>query len=188
MSRRTDRASLGSALLWLGPALVLIGGVVVLPAVELVRASLSRFSITGLRLGDAGTRNYTAVLQHPMLGTVVLNTVIWVVAVVSLTVVTSLALAQFLTKDFWGRTVVRWAVIVPWAASLVITAKTFVMIYDYYYGTLNLLLGTIGLGPVDFLGNDAWIMTSMVLVGVFVSIPFTSYVFVAGLNATPTEV
>ncbi|MGZ4750341.1 MAG: carbohydrate ABC transporter permease [Oryzihumus sp.] len=186
--RRTDRASPGSALLWLGPALLLIGGVVVLPAVELVRASLSRFSITGLRLGDAGTRNYTAVLQHPMLGTVVLNTVIWVVAVVALTVVISLAVAQFLTKDFWGRTVVRWAVIVPWAASLVITAKTFVMIYDFYYGTLNLLLGTVGLGPVDFLGSDAWIMASMVLVGVFVSIPFTSYVFVAGLNATPTEV
>ncbi|GAA1230794.1 carbohydrate ABC transporter permease [Oryzihumus leptocrescens] len=186
--RRADRASLGSALLWLGPALLLIGGVVVLPAVELVRASLSRFSITGLRLGDAGTRNYTAVLQHPMLGTVVLNTVIWVVAVVALTVVISLGVAQFLTKDFWGRTVVRWAVIVPWAASLVITAKTFVMIYDYYYGTLNLLLGAVGLGPVDFLGSDAWIMASMVLVGVFVSIPFTSYVFVAGLNATPVEV
>jgi len=188
MPRRTDRASLRSALLWLGPALLLIGGVFVLPAVELVRASLSRFSITGLRLGDAGTRNYTAVLHHPMLGTVVLNTVIWVVAVVALTVVISLGVAQFLTKDFRGRTVVRWAVIVPWAASLVITAKTFVMIYDFYYGTLNLLLGTVGLGPVDFLGNDAWIMTSMVLVGVFVSIPFTSYVFVAGLNATPTEV
>ena len=44
------------------------------------------------------------------------------------------------------------------------------------------------LGPVDFLGSDSWIMASMVVVGVFVSIPFTAYVFVAGLNAIPTEV
>ena len=28
----------------------------------------------------------------------------------------------------------------PWAASLVITARLFVLIYDYYYGTLNLVL------------------------------------------------
>jgi ABC-type sugar transport system permease subunit len=110
------------------------------------------------------------------------------VAVVALTIVISLGVAQFLTKDFWGRKVVRWAIIVPWAASLVITAKTFVMIYDYYYGTLNLVLSKVGLGPVDFLGSDSWIMASMVLVGVFVSIPFTAYVFVAGLNAIPTEV
>ena len=144
--RRTDRASLGSALLWLGPALLLIGGVVIFPAIELVRASLSKFSITGLRLGDAGRSNYSAVLAHPMLGTVLVNTIVWVVAVVALTIVISLGVAQFLTKDFWGRKVVRWAIIVPWAASLVITAKTFVMIYDYYYGTLNLVLSTVGLG------------------------------------------
>jgi multiple sugar transport system permease protein len=185
---RGDRASVGSALLWLGPALLLIGGVVIYPAIELVRASMSEFSITGLRLGDAGMDNYRAVLDHPLLGTVLTNTIVWVVAVVALTIVISLGVAQFLTKDFWGRKFVRWAIIVPWAASLVITAKTFVMIYDYYYGTLNLVLSKVGLGPVDFLGSDAWIMPSMVLVGIFVSIPFTAYVFVAGLNAIPTDV
>ena len=185
---RGDRASLGSALLWLGPALLLIAGVVVYPAIELVRASMSKFSITGLRLGDAGWTNYTNVLDHPLLPTVLVNTIVWVVAVVALTIVISLGVAQFLTKDFRGRKLVRWAIIVPWAASLVITAKTFVMIYDFYYGTANLLLSKFGLGPVDFLGSDTWIMPSMILVGVFVSIPFTAYVFVAGLGAIPSEV
>jgi len=55
MPRRTDRASLGSALLWLGPALLLIGGVVVLPAVELVRASPGRLGWT-LRSQTASRR------------------------------------------------------------------------------------------------------------------------------------
>ena len=45
----SDRASVGSALLWLAPALLLIVGVVIYPAIELVRASLSEYSITGLR-------------------------------------------------------------------------------------------------------------------------------------------
>ena len=178
------------ALLWLGPALLLIFGVVVFPAVELVRAAFSKYSITGLRLGDAGTSNFKNVLNHPSLITVLTNTVIWVVVVVAVTVLVSLCLAQFLSKDFFGRKVVRWAIIVPWAASLVITAKLFTMIYDYYYGTLNLILTTLHItgGPIDFLGDDRWTMASMILVGIFVSVPFTAYVFVAGLNAIPTDV
>lgn len=188
--RGRGTASVGAALIWLGPALLLIAGVVVYPAVELVRASLSRYSITGLRLGDAGLGNFTRVLTHPSLGTVLLNTLAWVAVVVALTVLVSLAVAQFLTKDFLGRKLVRWALIVPWAASLVITAKTFTLIYDYYYGTLNLVLTTLHLtsGPIDFLGNDSWTMPAMIIVGVFVSVPFTAYVFVAGLGAIPTDV
>jgi multiple sugar transport system permease protein len=179
-----------TALLWLAPALLLIAGVVFWPAVELVRASLSRYSITGLRLGNAGLSNFRHVLANESLGTVLLNTLVWVVAVVALTILISLGVAQFLTKEFWGRRVVRWAVIVPWAASLVITSRLFTLIYSYYYGTLNALL--LGLHvihqPIDFLGSDRWIMPSMVAVGVFVSIPFTAYVFVAGLNAIPGDV
>lgn len=188
--RRRRDGSPGAALLWLGPALLLILGVVIYPAIELVKAAFSSYSITGLRLGGAGTLNFTHVLHHPDLGTVLMNTVVWVAAVVVLTLLLSLGVAQFLAKDFFGRRFVRYAIIVPWAASLVITAKTFSMIYDYYYGTLNLALTRLHLitTPIDFLGNDAWTMPSMVLVGVFVSIPFTAYVFVAGLNAIPEDV
>jgi ABC-type sugar transport system permease subunit len=42
--------------------------------------------------------------------------------------------------------------------------------------------------PIDFLRDDHWVMPSMILVGVFVSIPFTAYVFIAGLNAIPHDV
>jgi len=191
--RRRSRGgdtSVWVALLWLGPALLLIFGVVVFPAYELVKAAFSKYSITGLRLGDAGTTNFKNVLNHPSLITVLTNTVVWVVVVVALTVLVSLALAQFLAKDFFGRKVVRWAIIVPWAASLVITAKLFTLIYDYYYGTLNMILQGLHItsGPIDFLGDDRWTMPSMILVGIFVSVPFTAYVFVAGLNAIPGDV
>jgi multiple sugar transport system permease protein len=177
-------------LLWLGPAVLLILGVVIYPAVALVRAALSRYSITGLRRGSAGTDNFSNVLAHPALGTVLANTAIWVVAVVAVTIVISLALAQFLSKDFFGRTLVRWAVIVPWAASLVITSRLFTLIYDYYHGILNSALLRLHLvdRPIDFLGDDRWTMPSMIAVGVFVSLPFTAYVFLAGLNAIPQDV
>src|SRR3954454_4491175 len=170
------------ALLWLAPALALILGVVLYPAIKLFDASRGEYSITGLRKGDAGWDNYAKVLQHPDLGTVLRNTVVWVVAVVAITIVISLALAQFLVKSFPGRRFVRWAVIIPWAASLIITSKLFVIRYDYNYGIVNhvrLRLQFFG-PPIDFLGDDSWTMFSMVVVGIFVSLPFTIFVFIAG--------
>jgi multiple sugar transport system permease protein len=187
---RPGRVTARATLLWLGPALVLIAGVVLFPAYELVRASLSDYSITGLRLGSAGAANYAAVLGHPSLGVVLKNTFVWVVATVALTMLISLALAQFMAKDFAGRRLVRWAIIVPWAASLVITARLFTLILDYNHGILNRLLVDLHVAgaPIDFLGDDRFTMASMVGVGVFVSIPFTAYVLLAGLNGIPTDV
>jgi len=162
----------------------------VYPAVELLRASVSRYSITGLYQGAVGAVNYRRLFEQDALATVVANTLVWVIAVVGLTVVISLVLAQLLDASFPGRRVVRWAVIVPWAASLIVTAKLFVWVYDYYFGALNHVVTSLGLAtaPVDWLGNDATVMGAMIAVGVFVSLPFTTYVLLAGLATIPGEV
>jgi multiple sugar transport system permease protein len=162
----------------------------VYPAAALVSASLSRYSITGLYQGSVGTRNYARLLEQEALLTVLANTALWVTIVVAVTLVISLGLAQLLNAPFPGRRLVRWALIVPWAASLIVTAKLFVWVYDYYFGILNHLLTTLGViaGPVDWLGDDATVMGAMIAVGIFVSLPFTTYVVMAGLQAIPGEV
>ena len=178
------------ALVWLGPSLALIAAVVLYPAVALVRASLSRYSITGVRQGSVGAANYARLLEQEALPTVVANTILWVAAIVLVTVILSLGFAQLLNEDFPGRRLVRWALIVPWAASLIMTAKLFAWIYDYYFGILNHVLRSLRLvaAPVDWLGNDATVMAAMIAVGIFVSLPFTTYVVLAGLSAIPGEV
>lgn len=191
--RRTSgvgQVSAPVALLWLAPAILLIIGVVLFPAIMLFQASRSEYSITGLYRGSAGWDNYAKVLSYPDLPVVLKNTVVWVVAVVAITIVLSLALAQLLVKDFPGRRYVRWAVIVPWAASLVITSQLFVLLYDYNYGLVNHVLTSLNLidTPISFLGDDRFTMASMVVVGVFVSLPFTIFVFIAGLSAIPDDV
>ncbi len=177
------------ALLWLSPALALIFGVVVYPAIKLIEASRGDYSITGLRIGDAGWSNYADVLDHRAFLTVLGNTGIWVVTVVAFTIVISLALAQLLVQEFPGRRFVRWSIIVPWAASLIITSQLFVLLYDYNYGMINHVLTSVGLleTPIDFLGDDAWTMPAMIAVGILVSVPFTVFVFIAGLNSIPGE-
>jgi ABC-type sugar transport system permease subunit len=151
---------------------------------------MSRYSITGLYQGAVGTLNYRRLFEQEALVIVVLNTLAWVTVVVAVTLVISLGIAQLLNESFPGRRIVRWAVIVPWAASLIVTSKLFVWIYDYYFGALNHLLTSLRIGarPVDWLGDDATIMGAMIAVGVFVSLPFTTYVFLAGLATIPDDV
>jgi len=178
------------ALPWLAPSLLLIGLVVLYPAAELVRASLGRYSITGLYQQFVGLGNYVRLLEQDALPGVVANTVVWVVAVVGPTLLISLGLAQLVNARFPGRRLVRLALIVPWAASLIMTSKLFAWIYDYYFGILNRVLVATGIlrAPVDWLGDDATVMPSMVAVGIFVSLPFTTYTLLAGLQAIPDNV
>jgi ABC-type sugar transport system permease subunit len=177
-------------MLWLGPSLAVIAAVVLYPIVALVRASFGRYSVTGLYQGDAGARNYARLVEQEALPTVLGNTIVWVVLVVGVTTIVSLGLAQLLDERFPGRRLVRWALIVPWAASLIMTAKLFVWIYDYYFGLLNHVLVSTGLvrQPVDWLGDDRTVMGAMIAVGIFVSLPFTTYVLLAGLASIAPEV
>ncbi|HSB41046.1 MAG TPA: sugar ABC transporter permease [Methylomirabilota bacterium] len=158
------------------------------PAIELVRASFGRYSVTGLHQGTVGLRNYARLLGLEALPAVVGNTAVWVALVVAITLVLSLGLAQLLNESFPGRRLVRWALIVPWAASLIMTSKLFVWIYDYYFGLLNHLLAAAGRAPIDWLGDDRTVMGAMIAVGVFVSLPFTTYVLLAGLQTIAGEV
>lgn len=189
---RRRRARLRRALAplpWLAPSLVLIAGVVVYPVVEMVRTSLSDINISGLSTGGVGLRNFGWVLDEEGFGQVLRNTGVWVVLVVSFTVLVSLALAQLLNERFPGRRVVRWALIVPWAASLVMTAAVWKWMLNYYYGIINGALDWVGLidKPRDWLGDSSTSFYAMVLVGVIVSVPFTTYVILAGLQGIPRE-
>ncbi|WP_371673034.1 sugar ABC transporter permease [Streptomyces sp. NBC_00289] len=177
-------------LLWLGPALVLILAVVVWPVVEMIRTSLTDVSSTGLSLGFAGGRNYTDLFAEADLPGVLLRTLVWVVGVVAVTVVVSLGLAQLLNSRFPGRRLVRWALIVPWAASVLMTALIWRWMLNNFYGVVNRVLMDVGLldAPVNWLAHPAQAFAAMMAVAVFVSVPFTTFVVLAGLQTIPTEV
>ncbi|WP_433328445.1 carbohydrate ABC transporter permease [Spirillospora sp. CA-294931] len=177
-------------LLWLGPAIVLIAVVVLWPVVEMVRTSLLKISSSGVTLGSAGTDNYSDLFAEEDLVPTVVRTLIWVVAVVIVTQVLSLALGQLLNARFPGQRVVRWAVIVPWAASVLMTALIWKWMLDNYSGVVNRLLLDLGLidKPVNWLANPDQAMIWMMWVAIFVSLPFTSFVILAGLKTIPDDV
>jgi multiple sugar transport system permease protein len=179
-----------SALPWIGPALILIFGVVLFPAVVMFYNSTRDVSLSGLDKGPVGFANYATLLEFAPLGGIMLRTVIWVVAVVVLTVLISLALAQFLNKSFPGRQIVRLAVIIPWAASVVMTTLVVYYGLEGYIGIINKFLVDIQLidEPYGWTKNPVSAFSWSIGIAVFVSLPFTTYTILAGLQTVPGDV
>ncbi|WP_371521787.1 carbohydrate ABC transporter permease [Kitasatospora sp. NBC_01300] len=174
---------------WIAPAVLLILAVVLWPVYEMVRTSFLRISTSGFVRGSAGLDKYRKLFGEADLGRVLLSTVVWTVAVVGLTMALSLGLAQLFNQRFPGRRFARWALIAPWAASVLMTAIGFRWMLDRTAGVLNTALTDLGLvdGPRDWLGDPATAWPWMVLVAVFVSLPFTTYTLLAGLQTVPGE-
>jgi ABC-type sugar transport system permease subunit len=180
-------------LLWIGPAVALIAVVVLWPVWVMVRTSFQHFSPAGFNLGSAGWRNFTDLFDEPDLSGVLVRTVIWVLVVVGVTMAISLGLAQLYNQRFPGRRVTRWALIAPWAASVLMTAFIFRWALDANSGVINVLLHDLGLvkhfgtNQADWLGRPDSAFVWMMVVAIFVSLPFSTYVLLAGLQTIPAE-
>jgi ABC-type sugar transport system permease subunit len=179
-----------SALPWIGPALILILLVVIWPVIELIRTSFTDITLAGSLLDFNGLINYRDLIANVDLYPVAKRTLLWVFGIVFFTVLLSLPLAQLINQNFPGRKYVRWAMIFPWAASVVMTSMIWTWILDAYSGELNLTLTQLGLisEPVDWVNNPGSSFYFLMWVAVFVSVPFTSFVLLAGLQSIPSDI
>ncbi len=195
-SKRTKKlkvshnVSAASSLPWIGPALFLILLVVIWPVVILFRTSFTDISLAGSLLDFNGIQNYRDLLANQDLYPVLRRTLLWVFGIVFFTIALSLPLAQLINQNFPGRKYVRWAIIFPWAASVVMTSMVWTWILDAYSGELNLTLTQLGIisEPIDWLGNPGTSFLVLMWVAIFVSIPFTTFVLLAGLQSIPHDI
>ena len=177
---------------WLLPSVALIAVGVLWPIVTLIQTSMQDISSLGIVIGSAGAKNYRTLFHDPNLPGILVRTVIWVVAIVGITMLISLGLAQLFNQRFPGRRVARWALIAPWAASVIMTALIFRWMLNPDSGVINVFLHQLGLvqfnkNGASWLGRPDAAMAWMIAVAVFVSLPFTTYALLAGLQTIPVE-
>jgi multiple sugar transport system permease protein len=194
VSKRRRAARVLAPLVWIGPAIALICLVVIWPVVVMIRTSMQKVSSFGEINGGAGWNNFRHLFHELAFKGVVERTVLWVIVVVTVTMLVSLALAQLFNQSFPGRRITRWALIAPWAASVLMTAIVFKWMLTPGYGLIDILKHHLGLLPnlngsaADPLGQAKSAMPWLMFVAVFVSLPFTTYTILAGLSTIPGEV
>jgi multiple sugar transport system permease protein len=176
-------------LLMIVPSLLLAVGIIGYPILDLAWTSSQEVSRFGKLTGFVGWENFAEVFADPLFWSSLWRTGIWTVCVVVGTLAISLPVAIILNDDFYGRGLARVIIMLPWSISLTMTAVVWRWALNGRAGLLNATLMDLGIidQPVEWLATASTAFVVEILVGILVSIPFTTTILLGGLSAMPQD-
>jgi arabinogalactan oligomer/maltooligosaccharide transport system permease protein len=111
----------------------------------------------------------------------------WTVICVTLHYGLGLGLAILLNRAMRLRTMYRMLLILPWAVPPFVAAFGWRLILNDQGGVLNALLGLVGISGVDWLGEPLAAKVSVIMVNVWLGVPFMMVALLGGLQTVPKE-
>ena len=181
-----------AALFFLLPALGLLALFFFLPVAAALLLSFTDFDIYALASLDntrfVGLRNYAALLKTPLFWKALKNTFYFVLVggplSVGVSLVAALAVASRLTRF---KALFRTVFFAPVVTTLVAVAVVWRYLYHTRYGFVNALLDSMGLAPVDWLGDPKWAMPAIILLAVWKNFGYNMVLFLAGIQSIPEQ-
>mgnify|MGYP005609934157 CR=1 FL=1 len=174
------------------PALSVIALFFGLPVIAGLLLSLTDFDLYALadlhNLRFVGLGNYAQVLQMPLFWKALGNTAYFVVLGVPLSIAISLGAAVLLQsklaryKPLW-----RTALFAPVVTTLVAVAVIWRYLFHVRYGWVNHVLETVGINPIDWLGDPHWSMPTIILFAAWKNFGGNMIIFIAALQAIPED-
>ena len=174
------------------PALSVIALFFGLPVLAGLLLSLTDFDLYALAdLGNlrfVGLGNYAHVLQMPLFWKALGNTAYFVVLGVPLSIGLSLGAAVLLQsrlarfKPLW-----RTALFAPVVTTLVAVAVIWRYLFHVRYGWVNHVLESVGISPIDWLGDPHWSMPTIILFAAWNNFGGNMIIFIAALQAIPED-
>ncbi len=162
------------------------------------------YSISNATVGNpefqiVGLGNFRNVLGDWEFRKSLANTFIFTFVSVGLVIILAQILAELLIREFKGKWVVRFLILLPWTAPAALGTIGFLWFLDSVFSPFDWLLRAVGLlgKPGDLLGpasNLYWLgrpglaMASIILVHVWRLLPLATVILIAGMNAIPKEI
>ncbi|WP_239080091.1 carbohydrate ABC transporter permease [Paractinoplanes brasiliensis] len=181
---------------WIGwafaaPFTVLFGVFALLPVVASLVMSVTDMRATDLRTPLAvdfvGLDNYTRLFSDDLFLRSAVNTLVFVVVGVPLTVVAALAAANALNSGLIRfRAVFRVGFYLPVVTSIVAIAVVWRFLLDPEAGLVNNLLGVIGIDGPNWLGDTRTSLGSIIVMAAWRNFGSLMVIFLAALQSIPT--
>ena len=179
-----------AAWLFLAPALLAIAAFFALPVTAGFVLSLTDFDLYAVadprNARWIGAENYTDLLRERLFWRSLGNTLFLVVVGGPLTLLVALGGALLVNSRLarW-KGLFRTIYFAPVVTTLVAVAIVFRYLYHPRFGVLNHLLGWVGLGPIDWLGEPRYAMLAITFLAVWRTFGYSLVILVAGLQAVP---
>lgn len=170
------------------PFVLLFSAVSVVLTVYVLWLTLHNISL--LRPGQErfiGLENYVRLLFDSRVLNALGRTVLFTVAATAIEVALGLAVSLLVDREFLGKRIVRGILLVPIVMTPVVVGLTWRFLLDPSNGMMNYLLSTIGLGPVDWLGNPNVALFSLLMADIWQWTPFVVLLTMASLESLPGD-
>jgi multiple sugar transport system permease protein/sn-glycerol 3-phosphate transport system permease protein len=175
-----------TAYAFLAPGLVFFGAFLLLPVAWVVRQSFMEGGVLGPPR-FVGLDNWRAALHDPALLRALRNTLTYTVMVVPVTLALALSLGLLLRGIRRGGALVRTIVYLPSLAPVVLAALVWVFMVQPDFGLLNLANRTLGLAPLNLLGDQHLALPTIAGLDVWRGVGFWGVLLLAGLLGVPRE-
>jgi multiple sugar transport system permease protein len=180
------------AMLLISPAVLFIGALVGVPLVLAIYLSFTDATAGSLTGKWVGLGNFREVVQNPIFRGALWHTLIFTVIAQAIVIVCAGLLAHALVRRFRGRWLLRFLVILPWAAPIALTAIGFLWFYDPQASIFNWFLVHLHIVSrshvPNWLGTPRAAASSIIVVEAWRTIPFATVIFLAGISSIPQEV
>lgn len=167
-----------------------LAGLLILNIIPIFQTIYKSFFQTGaFGRGDkfVGFANYAKMFSDGQVWQSLLNTFVYAIIEVPISIAISLVLAALLNRKMKGRSVYRTIYFLPMVAAPAAVAMVWRWLYNSEFGLLNHMLGAIGLGPVNWISDPNIALISVAIVGIWSVIGYNMVLFLAGLQEIPGD-
>ena len=185
-----NRRFLATALI--APAVLFI--VVLVGGPLLLAIYLSLTDAVGGTLGGewVGFDNFLNAWQDPNFRRALRNTLLFTIVSQAIVLLCAGLIAHALTRPIRGRWILRFLIILPWAAPVPLSTIGWLWIYDSLFSVVNWVAKQLHLvdqfNPPQWLGDPTLALAAVISVHAWRIIPFAVVIFLAGLASIPSEV
>lgn len=168
------------------PFILLFIFFVISPLMEEISLSFYEAKI-GTERKFIGIKNFIVLFSSSDYRRALLNTALYVGIAVNIKLILALFIANYLNKDFKGKTMIEVLFLLPWAIPTVSALLNFRWILDTDMGIINQILSTIGLSRVKWLSQYETAMFSIIIFHIWKWLPFWTVIFLGGIKSIPRE-
>ena len=188
-SRRLEEIS---KVLFVVPAALAVVALFGYPVVKNVTMSFQDYGLKTFFTGKApfvGLTNYASVVGDAVFSKAVVNTALFTLGSIAGQFVIGMLLALFFHRSFPLSGVVRALFLLPWLLPLIVGSAAWRAIMEQDSGILNVTLQDLGVisTPVPWLTSPHVALVAVVLVNIWLGIPFNLTLLYSGLQDIPDE-
>lgn len=180
--RRKRWGTFVTLLILLGPAVVLVAGVLGYAVVSGAVTSLFRVEVWTLGTPFVGLENYQRLFRSPTFINSLTRSLIFVAGTIVLGIVLSMGFALVLHSIRWGRGAARAIALIPYLVSGVAAAVMWRFLFTGDTSLVNMALVAAGQSSVPWLARPNLALVVVTLANVWFISPFSTLILLGGLQ------